>query len=83
MRDDMPQVITERARIGRYRRYHEVRHQSSRRGRNLEDLPAHEGMRRPFSQRRIAKQFSEHLSPLRRFLEKRVGQPWDTVHADL
>ena len=83
MREDMPRVITERARVGHDRRYHEVRHQSSRCGRKYEELPAHEGMRRPFRQLKISKQFSEHLSPLRRFLEKRVGQPWDAVYAEI
>jgi hypothetical protein len=83
MREDMPQVITERSRSGHDRHYHELRHARSRYGRELEDRPTHEGMRRPFRQRGFAKQFGEHLSPLRRFLEKQVGRPWNAVHAEI
>ena len=83
MREDMSRVITERPRIGHDRRYHEVRRAKSRHGRDLEDLPSHEGMRRPFRRQGIAKQFGEHLSPLRRFLEKQAGRAWDDVHAEI
>ena len=83
MREDMSRVIAERPRIRHDRRYHEVRRAKSRHGRDLEDLPSHEGMRRPFRRQGIAKQFGEHLSPLRRFLEKQAGRAWDDVHAEI
>lgn len=79
MRTDMPRVITERPRIFHTSSYRDVRRAKFNHGRELEDLPSHEGMRRPFRRRGIAKQFSDHLAPLRRFLNKQVGRPWAAV----
>lgn len=83
MREDMPRVITERARIGHERRYRDVRRAKFRLARQLEDLPTHEGMRRPYRDWFVRKEFNEHLSPLRRFLEKQTGRPWDEVYSEI
>jgi hypothetical protein len=83
MREDMPRVITERPRIGHERRYRDVRRAKFRLARHLEDLPTHEGMRRPYRVGDERKQFNEHLSPLRRFLEKQVGRLWDEVYSEI
>jgi hypothetical protein len=39
--------------------------------RSLEDLPQHEGMRRPYY--RDLKELSDNLAPLRRYLGRQVG----------
>jgi hypothetical protein len=76
MRDDMARVIVERPRIPDHRR---------RQGRDhpLEDLPAHEGMRRPHLLNGEGKTLNENLRPLRRYLDRQVGRPWNKVYADI
>ncbi len=76
MRDDMAKVIVERPRH---------RDHSGRKGRALaiEDLPQHEGMRRPHLLRGWGKGLNENLQPLRRYLERQVGRPWDKVYAEI
>lgn len=76
MRDDMARVIVERPRIPAF---------NSRKGRRraLEDLPTHEGLRRAQSLRGDRKQLNENLAPLRRYLERQVGRPWDKVYAEI
>lgn len=76
MRDDMARVIVERPRIGGH---------GSRKGRAvaLEDLPRHEGVRRRHKISGNWKSLNENLAPLRRFLDKQVGRPWDKVFADI
>ena len=74
MRHDMARVIVERPRLGAGR---------ARKGRALDadDLPDHEGMRWPHRSNR--KGLNEHLGPLKRFLNSRVGQRWDKVYAEI
>jgi hypothetical protein len=77
MREDMAQVIVERPRIrdrGAGRRG---------RARPLEELPSHEGMRRPHRLSKRWKELNENLSPLRRFLEAQVGRPWNKVYSEI
>ncbi len=76
MREDMAQVIVERPRIKPF---------NSRKGRRqaLDDLPAHEGMRRAQALRGDRKQLNENLAPLRRYLESQVGRPWNKVYAEI
>ena len=76
MRDDMARVIVERPRIPAFK---------SRQGRRqaLEDLPTHEGLRRAQSLRGDRKQLNENLAPLRRYLERQVGRPWNKVYAEI
>jgi hypothetical protein len=73
MREDMFKVIVERPRA--YAGYH-------RRGRPLpidEDSPSR-GKVKPLEGR---KSLNENLAPLRRFLEKSVGRPWDKVFSEI
>ena len=74
MRPDMARVIVERPRSGAG---------WARKGKALDpdDLPDHEGMRRAHRGRR--KWLNENLGPLKRFLDSRVGRPWDTVFAEI
>jgi hypothetical protein len=76
MREDMAQVIVERPRIKPY---------SNRKGRcpDLENLSAHEGMRRGRALRRDRKELNENLAPLRRYLAKQVGRPWDKIYSEI
>jgi len=77
MREDMARVIVERPRI-RPRN-------GERKGRTqaLEDLPSHEGMRRPHRLSGRWKTLNETLNPLCRFLERQVGRPWNKVYAEI
>jgi hypothetical protein len=75
MRADMSRVIVERPRCGGI----------DRRGRALpfDDLPQHEGMRRPHSLAGDRKGFNETLAPLRRYLERQIGRPWGKVYSEI
>ena len=42
-----------------------------------------ESLRRPWRETRFAKQFSDHLGPLRRLLRSKVGQHWDDIYSEL
>lgn len=76
MREDMARVIVERPRIRPY---------NIRKGRSaaVDDLPAHEGMRRAHALRGERKQLNENLPPLRRYLERQVGRPWNKVYSEI
>src|SRR5690242_7166676 len=75
MRPDMHKVIVERPRFGG---------SWARKGRlprDLESLKAKEGMRLRYQER--WKEFNDHLGPLRRYLRKQVGRPWNKVYSEL
>lgn len=76
MRDDMARVIVERPRIPDFK---------SRKGRPspLEELPHYEGMRRPHLLAGEGKTLNENLQPLRRYLERQLGRPWNKVYAEI
>ena len=76
MRDDMARVIVERPRIPDHR-------WRKGRARPLDDLPSHEGMRRPYVRTWGGKELNENLRPLRRYLERQVGRPWNKVYAEI
>lgn len=76
MRYDMSRVIVERPRRGGGR---------CRKGREipLEDLPSKQGMRRRYVELGVDKELNENLAPLRRYLERQVGRPWDKVYGEI
>jgi len=76
MREDMAKVIVERPRVGDW---------PPRKGRAvpLEDLPEREGMRRRFRGWGRRRELNENLNPLKRYLEKQMGRPWNQVHAEI
>jgi hypothetical protein len=76
MREDMSRVIVERPRLGGGR---------TRKGREgpLEELPRQEGMRRPHLRSGDWKTLNENLAPLRRYLERQVGRPWNKVYSEI
>jgi hypothetical protein len=76
MREDMAKVIVERPRIKPW---------NARKGRrmDLDDLPSHEGMRRGHAWRGDRRELNENLAPLRRYLAKQVGRPWNKVYSEI
>jgi hypothetical protein len=76
MREDMSRVIVERPRLGGGRT-------RKGRARPLEDLPKQEGMQRPHMRSGDWKMLNENLAPLRRYLERQVGRPWDKIYSEI
>ena len=79
MRYDMHEVVIERPRSGGRGKYP----RNSRRCRDRENLPAKEGMTRPWILSGDQKAFSDLLGPLRKFLVSRVGRRWDDVYSEI
>lgn len=79
MRSDMAKVIVERPRHGARFRHRKGYY---RQWQKLapEDWPKRESI---YALKGRSKSFNEHLSPLKRFLEKQVGRPWDHVFAEI
>ena len=84
MRRDMAKVVTEAPRGGHA-------NPSKKWGRRLHrdefDADDHGPSRAPIARRNQygweAKEFSDVLSPLRRYLRKQVGRPWDRVWSEI
>lgn len=87
MRTDYDKIICERPRRGSSNSYGEVRAKVERYRSGDEDhtLPKHMGMRKIFRQNYgvYAKEFSDYLAPLKRWLDKQVNRPWNKVKSDL
>ena len=86
MREDMSKVVIERPREGhglpsrktrlRIRRYDLDK--------EYDDLPSRvSGSRSKYIRSREIKYFSDLIGPLRRFLRKNVGRPWDQVYSEM
>lgn len=78
MREDMYKVIVERPR-------HKPWAMSGRKPKygSYDDEPGFIGMRRYHQERHNDKHLNENLAPLRRYLFKQVGRPWDKVYAEI
>jgi hypothetical protein len=78
MRSDMFEVIIERPRVG-------ASWPDRTKGRKAELAinPELSPLREPMSIGRGSKYLNENLAPLRRFLERNVGRPWDAVRAEI
>jgi hypothetical protein len=78
MRDDMRRVIITRG------RFFDPNCQP-RKGRRkpLEELPTKRSMRRDYNESWGRKSLNDYLSPLRRYLAKQVGRPWDKVYSEI
>jgi hypothetical protein len=79
MRADMKKVLTERPRAHGIYSYNDFRQREN--AGDYDDLPSHQGMRRPYGWER--KEFSDLLGPLQRFLRRSVGRPWDDVWSEI
>jgi hypothetical protein len=86
MREDMSKVVIERPREGhglpsrktrlRIRRYDPDK--------EYDDLPSRvSGSRSKYIRSREIKYFSDLIGPLRRFLRKNVGRPWNLVYSEM
>lgn len=91
MRDDMPKLMCERPRVRSWAKNHNARvrdNQARARG-EFEELPKRESMKKTgvTSKRHVGylseKYLNEYLNPLRRFLESKVGEPWDDVYSEI
>jgi len=78
----MSKVIVEAPRLGGARKHPRPGGGSKKHRALVADLESslHQGMRRIHKDR---KGFNEHLAPLRRFLESRVGKYWPKVYAEI
>lgn len=77
MRRDMFKVIVERPRLVE---------DTARKGRIPADavaLPSRLGLRRAAQEAGGYKMLNENLAPLRRYLGKQVGRPWNTVYSEI
>lgn len=76
MRKDMAKVLVERPRLI---------DSTEHRGRQLPPdlLPKAIGLRRGVREAGGFKQLNENLAPLRRYLERQVGRPWNKVFSDI
>jgi hypothetical protein len=76
MRDDMAKVIVERPRVKPW---------DCRKGRSreIENMPAREGMRRGRALIGARKRLNKNLAPLRRYITTQVGRPWSKVYSEI
>ncbi len=79
MRPDMDKVIVERPRRGAEWEEPGRRRAAQRDRQDPESAPLRESM----GGRRKTKMLNENLAPLRRFLLKNVGRPWDKVRSEI
>src|SRR5258708_10574361 len=76
MRKDMAKVIVERPRRGGDGRV-------NRRPIPWEDAPKQESVGRSHVLTGRDKSLSDNLAPLRRYLERQVGRPWNKVYSEI
>jgi hypothetical protein len=82
MRSDMAKVIVERPRHGSRMCASDCKgRRREERQLGLDALRKREGIK--YSYHSETKSLNEHLGPLRRFLDSRVGQQWDQVFAEI
>jgi hypothetical protein len=77
----MAKVIVERPRWGSSLRGKKKGYRKYLQKMQMTDLPRNEPLIGRW--RGMGKHFSEHLGPMRRFLQSRVGRPWNKVHQEL
>lgn len=88
MRSDMFKVIVERPRLGGdggksipHKKYKKKLRRESKN--DFEDSCTKESMKTPYIYGYEGKTLNEHLSPLRRYLHKQIGRPWDKVWSEM
>jgi hypothetical protein len=79
MRSDMDKVIVERPRLGSRQKARKGYRKKWQRF-TAEDYPQRESI---FAHKGRTKFFNEHLGPLRRYLRKQAGRPWNKVFAEI
>ncbi|MCI0527036.1 MAG: hypothetical protein L0Y56_06270 [Nitrospira sp.] len=90
MRKDMAKVLTERPRVGgavsnkkSFAAANTPRTKRHFKGVKDDLSPKRESMRKRHRYRFGGKEFSDHIQPLRRYLESQAGRPWDKVWSDV
>jgi hypothetical protein len=80
MREDMDKVLIDRPRFGR-----SLRKMNRMRAKQMAgNAPSKQGVRRQrWENNTKTKDFNDHLGPLRRYLAKQVGRPWNKVYSDI
>lgn len=78
MRDDMHRVV-----FGASKHKASARNERLGRRPDIDDMPANEGIRAGRRRGHNLKSTRLRSNPLRRFLERRVGNSWDAVHSEL
>jgi hypothetical protein len=81
MRPDMAKVIVERPRPGSCARGPGKGEKRRAQRLGLEELPRREGIQGHC--RANPKSLNEHLGPLRRYLDRQAGRPWDAVFSEI
>ena len=82
MRTDMSKVLVERPRIGMRRTYRrDFRFWDDT---PMDERPSHERIRLRWQRKKFEpKVLNENLAPLRKFLRRNVGRPWDKVYSEI
>jgi hypothetical protein len=81
MREDMAKVIVERPRLKRWAWDRPKGRQRQLQRYGEDGPPRREGIKAPWQGG--TKCLNEHLGPLRRYLDKQVGRPWDKVFSEI
>ena len=76
MRSDMTRLLVHRGKSGKRWAKRPPRRKSRR---DYENMPKRTRMKHDYSE----KYFDEYLAPLKRFLQRRVGTPWDDVYSEI
>jgi hypothetical protein len=76
----MHKVIVERPRRGSRGPYRGIPWEKNA---DLDNLPAKEGVRKRHVASGARKELNENLAPLKRYLQKQVGRPWNSVYRDI
>jgi hypothetical protein len=87
MRSDMGRVVIERPRYGSSQRSPKIRHFRGQVDRHGDydgpvRLPSSRGKIEGFAATIEGKNFTDRLGPLRRYLQKNVGRPWDKIYGE-
>ena len=80
MRADMAKVIVERPRVGSRAKQAAKGYQKRLQRYGLDEAPHRESI---YARGGRSKSLNEHLGPLRRYLRKQVGRPWDKVFSEI
>jgi hypothetical protein len=81
----MQKVIVEKERHGSWRKFHDHRHLKKFESKDIEEAPTQESMkiRHTVGYDSECKQLSDHLNPLKGYLRKACGRPYDKVYSEI
>lgn len=76
MRNDMTRLLVHRGKCGKRWATRPPRRKNRR---DYDNMPKRSGMKHGY----MEKSFDEYLAPLKRFLQTRVGSPWNDVYSEI